>query len=171
KRDVLVKDNNTPIRGGGFREAPLIALSQKGAKFSAVGQNDDWIKISLEENRLGWINKDKVSSLECTDFASTDSPQFQETFEAPPIISLKDLPVTTNSNVVNLYGYIIDQDGIELVSVFLGDDKVALFPSTKTNVPVSLELTLKDEINLITVIAKDSKGLLSKQSFVVRKEG
>jgi hypothetical protein len=44
-------------------------------------------------------------------------------------------------------------------------------PSTKTNVPVSLELTLDEEINLITIIAKDSKGLLSKQSFVVRKEG
>jgi carboxyl-terminal processing protease len=170
KRDILVKDDNTPIRGGGFTEAPIIALSQKGAKLSAVGQNDNWIKVNLEENMLGWINKDKVSSLEGSDFASTDSPQFQETFEAPPIIDINNLPVSTNSNIINLNGVINDQNGIELVSVFLGDDKVALLPSTETNVLVSLELTLDEEINLITIIAKDSKGLLSKQSFVVRKE-
>lgn len=53
----------------------------------------------------------------------------------------------------------------------MGDDKVALLPSSATQVPVSLELKLDEEVNLITIIAKDSKGLLSKQSFVVRKEG
>ena len=74
-------------------------------------------------------------------------------------------------NVINLYGDIQDQDGIELVSVFIGDNKVALLPSTKTDVPLSVDLKLEEDINLITVIAKDSKGLLSKQSFIVRKEG
>jgi len=136
-----------------------------------VGQNEDWIKVNLDENLLGWINKDKVLTSEIAGAALSDDPLFQETFEAPPIININDLPVLTNSNIINLYGVINDQDGIELVSVFLGDDKVALLPSTKTNVPVSLELTLEEEVNLITVIAKDSKGLLSKQSFVVRKEG
>jgi len=171
KQYVLLKDDNTPIRGGGFTEAPVIALSQNGVELSAVGQNEDWIKVNLDENLLGWINKDKVLTSEIAGAALSDDPLFQETFEAPPIININDLPVSTNSNIINLYGVINDQDGIELVSVFLGDDKVALLPSTKTNVPVSLELTLDKEINLITIIAKDSKGLLSKQSFVVRKEG
>ena len=168
---VLLKGDNTPIRGGGFTEAPITALSQKGTELRAVGQNEDWIKVNLNENFIGWINKDKVLTSENAGSTFSDNPLFQETFEAPPIINIKDLPVSTNSNVINLYGEINDQDGIELVSVFLGDDKVALVPSTKTNVPVFLELTLDEEINLITIIAKDSKGLLSKQSFVVRKEG
>jgi len=171
KQYVLLKDDNIPIRGGGFTEAPVIALSQNGVELSAVGQNEDWIKVNLDENLLGWINKDKVLTSEIAGAALSDDPLFQETFEAPPIININDLPVSTNSNIINVYGVINDQDGIELVSVFLGDDKVALLPSTKTNVPVSLELTLDKEINLITIIAKDSKGLLSKQSFVVRKEG
>ncbi|MEE8137014.1 MAG: MXAN_5808 family serine peptidase, partial [Thermodesulfobacteriota bacterium] len=171
KHYILVKDHNTPIRGGGFTGAPIIALSQKGGKFRAVGQNEDWIKVNLDENLLGWINSDKVLPSEDEGSALSDNPLFQETFEAPPIINIHDLPVSTKSNVITIYGDINDQDGIELVSVFLGDDKVALLPSTRTNVPVSLELTLDEEINLITVIAKDSKGLLSKQSFIVRKEG
>ncbi len=168
---VLLKDDNTPIRGGGFTEAPITALSQKGTELRAVGQNEDWIKVNLTENLMGWINKNKVRTSQNAGSTFSDNPLFQETFEAPPIINIKDLPVSTSSNVINLYGEINDQDGIELVSVFLGDDKVALVPSTKTNVPVFLELTLDEEINLITIIATDSKGLLSKQSFVVRKEG
>jgi hypothetical protein len=52
----------------------------------------------------------------------------------------------------------------------MGEDKVALLPSTKTDVPLSVKLKLEDDVNLITIIAKDSKGLLSKQSFVVRKD-
>jgi len=168
---VLLKDDNTPIRGGGFTEAPITALSQKGTELRAVGQNEDWIKVNLNENLMGWINKNKVRTSQNAGSTFSDNPLFQETFEAPPIINIKDPPVSTSSNVINLYGEINDQDGIELVSVFLGDDKVALVPSTKTKVPVFLELTLDEEINLITIIAKDSKGLLSKQSFVVRKEG
>ena len=171
KQDVLVNGENAPIRGGGFSQAPIIALSQKGAKFSSPGQNEDWIKVNLDENLLGWINKDKILTLEDSEKTLLINPQFQETFEAPPIINLIDLPVSTKSNVINLFGNIKDQDGIELVSVFLGDDKVVLLPSTKTNLPLSVDLTLEEDINVITVIAKDSKGLLSKQSFVVRKEG
>ncbi len=171
KHYILVKDHNTPIRGGGFTGAPIIALSQKGGKLRALGQNEDWIKVKLDENLLGWINSDKVLPSEYAGSALSDNPLFQETFEAPPIINIHDLPVSTKSNVITIYGDINDQDGIELVSVFLGDDKVALLPSTRTNVPVFLELTLDEEINLITIIAKDAKGLLSKQSFIVRKEG
>jgi carboxyl-terminal processing protease len=171
KLNVLVKDDNTPIRGGGFTDAPIIARSQKGTNLRAVGQNKDWIKVNLHENILGWINKGKVQSLEDSDSTLSDNAQFQETFEAPPIISLNHLPLSTTSSIINLYGDINDRDGIELVSVFLGDNKVALLPSTKTNVSIFLELTLEEEINLITIIAKDSKGFLSKRSFVVRKEG
>ena len=171
KRNILVDKDNTPIRGGGFNEAPIIALAQEGTKLSALGQNESWVKVSLNESLQGWINRDKVISSEGSEEISSNSPKFQETFEAPPIININNIPVSTDSNIINLYGDINDQDGIELISVFIGDDKVALLPSTKTNVPVSIDIELEDEINLITVIAKDSKGLLSKQSFVVRKEG
>ncbi len=171
KGDIVATEANTPIRGGGFSSAPIIALTEEGARFNSLGMSNGWFKIELDENMSGWINKDKIVSVNNSESAQTTKPVFKETFEAPPIINLIELPVSTKSNVINLFGDIKDQDGIELISVFLGDDKVALLPSTKTNVPVSLDLTLEDDINLITVIAKDSKGLLSKQSFVVRKEG
>ncbi len=171
KQEITVTKDNTPIRGGGFAEAPIIAITQKGSKFSSEGNTEGWVKVFLDKKFTGWINKDKIRSNENSESAQFIDPQYQETFEAPPVISLTDLPVSTKSNVVNLFGDIEDQDGIELISVFIGDNKVALLPSHKTSVPVSIDIELQENINLITVIAKDSKGLLSKQSFVVRKEG
>lgn len=170
-QDIVVVKDNTPIRGGGFAEAPIIALSQEGANFTSTGQSNGWMKINLNENMYGWINKEKIQDLNGSAKNETQTAQFQEAFEAPPIIDILDLPASTKSSVINLYGDIEDKDGIELISVFLGDDKVALLPSAKTSVAVSVDLTLEEDINLITIIAKDSKGLLSKQSFVVRKEG
>lgn len=171
KEDIVVTKDNTPIRGGGFAEAPIIGVSKQGANFTSTGQSNGWLKINLNENMTGWINKDKIQALNGSVKNESQATQFQEAFEAPPIIDMLELPASTKSSVINLYGDIQDQDGIELISVFLGDDKVALLPSAKTNVPVSVDIELEEDINLITIIAKDSKGLLSKQSFVVRKEG
>jgi carboxyl-terminal processing protease len=168
---VSVPEADTPIRGGGYKEAPVIALTEPGAVFSGLGQNDDWVKIKIGEDSAGWINKSKVKlSTPGSMSGPSGSPLYKETFEAPPVISVKGVPVSTTSSVITLNGDVNDKDGIELVSVFIGDDKVALLPSTKPDVPVSVKLKLDNDVNLITIIAKDSNGLLSKQSFVVRKD-
>jgi hypothetical protein len=46
-----------------------------------------------------------------------------------------------------------------------------LLPSRENNVPISVNLKLHEGTNVITFLAKDSKGLIAKKSFVVRKEG
>ena len=168
---VTVPQGNTPIRGGSYQEAPIIAVSEKDSVFKALGTNSNWIKIQLNEKLSGWINKDKVTVSENSNGNLEINSAYRETFETPPIIKISDPPLYTNTGTVTLSGDVNDNDGIELISVFVGDDKVALLPSSETNVPVSLELELEEEVNLITIIAKDTKGLLSKQSFVVRKEG
>ncbi|MFI5322365.1 MAG: MXAN_5808 family serine peptidase [Thermodesulfobacteriota bacterium] len=168
---VSVPQAGTPIKGGSYKEAPIIALTEPGAIFSGLGQNDGWVKIKINDNSEGWINKSKVNiSAPGSSTMQSGSPLYKETFEAPPVINVKGIPVSTTSAVITLNGDVSDKDGIELVSVFIGDDKVALLPSTKSDVPVSVKLKLDNDVNLITIIAKNSKGLLSKQSFVVRKE-
>jgi carboxyl-terminal processing protease len=168
---VSVPEADTPIRGGSYKEAPIIALTEPGAVFSGLGHSDGWVKIKIENNSAGWINKNKVniSALGITG-GQSGSPLYKETFEAPPVINVKGVPVSTTSKMITLNGDVNDKDGVKLVSVFIGDDKVALLPSTKTDLPMSFKLKLDNDVNLITIIAKDSNGLLSKQSFVVRKE-
>lgn len=168
---VTVAAPDTPIRGGSYNEAPIIALAGQGTAFSGLGESGGWVKIKINESSAGWINKENVVISETAGPRQPlGSTRLQEIFEAPPVIRVSGLPVSTDSGTITLSGDVNDVDGIELVSVYLGDDKVALLPSTKTEVPVSVNLELEDEVNLITIIAKDSKGLLSRQSFVVRKE-
>jgi len=81
------------------------------------------------------------------------------------------MPLSTKTNLLSIYGTIVDSDKVELVSVFVGNDKVVLIPSDNVEVPLSVKVKLKEEITLITVVAKDSNGLQSKKSFVIRKEG
>jgi carboxyl-terminal processing protease len=168
---VTVAIADTLVRGGGYNDAPIIALAGQGTTFSGLGQNGVWVKIKINENSSGWINKEKVVISET---ASPSQPRgssmLREIFEAPPVINVTGMPVSTDSRMITLNGDVNDGDGVELVSVFIGDDKVALLPSTKTEVPVSVNLELENEVNLITIIAKDSTGLLSRQTFVVRKE-
>ncbi len=168
---VTIAEADTPIRGGGYQEAPIIALSGQGATFTGLGQSGNWIKIKIDENSTGWVNKEKVVISETAGPAQPSGGSLlKETFEAPPVINVTGLPVSTTAGTITLNGDVIDGDGIELVSVFIGDNKVALLPSASKEVPLSVKLKLDDEVNLITIIAKDSNGLLSKQSFVVRKE-
>lgn len=168
---VTVAEADTPVRGGSYKEAPIIALSGRGATFKALGEKGDWIKVELNENSAGWINKGKtVISEEAGPGQTQGITLLKETFETPPVINVTGLPVTTESQVITLNGDVNDVDGMELVSIYIGDDKVALVPSTKTDVPLSVKLKLENDVNLITIIAKDSKGLLSKQSFVIRKD-
>ncbi len=167
-----VLKNNTPIRGGGYTQAPIIAIAEEGTIIDSVAENDDWIKISLKDSNSGWINKKKVMVTDDTYEEKEEAANgtLSDVFEAPPIINIDVPPVTTSSPEISLVGDINDTDGIDLISVYVGDDKVALLHTVKQNVPVSFKLKLLEDINLITIIAKDSKGLLSKQSFVVRKE-
>jgi carboxyl-terminal processing protease len=92
-------------------------------------------------------------------------------FEEPPFISISNPPLSTTSQEVTLKGFVKDKEGVELVSVFVGDDKVILLPSNNKEIPVSFKVKLNKGTNLITVLAKDKEGLISRESIVVRREG
>ncbi|HEX9830087.1 MAG TPA: S41 family peptidase, partial [Thermodesulfobacteriota bacterium] len=168
-QNIMVSEDEVVIRGGSFVEAPVIAASEKGSVFKTIGENEGWIKIKLDEHLIGWINKGDVL---VADLGVTPSEnlQFEEVFEEAPSINITSPPLSTVSQEVTLDGFVRDKDGIQLVSVFVGDDKKILLPSTDEEVPISLRVKLEDGVNLLTVFAKDSRGLLSKETFVVRRE-
>ncbi|MCI0454015.1 MAG: S41 family peptidase [Candidatus Dadabacteria bacterium] len=92
----------------------------------------------------------------------------QDVFKEPPSISIFNPPLSTASEEVALKGTVKDKDGLEVVSVFVGDDKLMLLPSSYEEIPLSLNLKLNKGSNVITILAKDKKGLTSKESVVVR---
>lgn len=167
-QNVMVSKDRVSIRGGSFVEAPVIAVSEKGSVFKTIGENEGWIKIKLDEHLIGWMDKDDVLVAHLG-VAPSENLQFEEVFEEPPSINIASPPLSTESQEVTLNGFIKDKDGIQLVSVFVGDDKKILLPSTDEEIPISLKVKLEDGVNLLTVFAKDSRGLFSKETFVVRR--
>jgi carboxyl-terminal processing protease len=92
-------------------------------------------------------------------------------FEEPPFISISNPPLSTTLQELALKGFVKDESGMELVSVFVGDDKVLLLPSTLKEIPLSAKVKLNKGINLITILARDKSGLISRKSVVVRRDG
>ncbi|GBD38778.1 Carboxy-terminal processing protease CtpB [bacterium HR37] len=167
-RAVVLRDG-TPIRGGSFSEAPVLAVSQKGAVFRAVGENTNWVKVELGKDLYGWIQKAELRLEGQNLFSPLNDSKFTEVFEEAPFIEITPPPLTTSSREVELKGTIRDKDGVRLVSVFVGDNKVELLPAKEKTLPVSFRVELNEGVNVITVFAKDSKGLFVKESFVVRR--
>jgi carboxyl-terminal processing protease len=169
-QNIVVLNDKTLIKGGSFTDAPVLAISDKGAGFETIGENDEWVKIRLNENTVGWVRKDDIIFVDFVS-SSPDTQNLKEYFEGPPVLSIVDPPLATESDSITIKGSAEDADGVALVYVFLDEDKVMLLPSRENKVPISVNLKLHEGANMITFLAKDSKGLISKKSFVVRKEG
>ena len=166
-QNIIISKDSALIRGGSFVEAPVVGISEKGSVFKTIGEYERWVKIKLDEHLVGWLNKEDVVALD-SEVTPTENSLFKEVFEEPPHISLSSPPLTTDSREVTLNGLIRDKDGIQLVSVFVGEDKKILLPSHENEIPISLRVKIEEGVNLLTVFAKDSRGLFSKETFVVR---
>ena len=145
----------------------IIAVSEKGSVFTSSGENEGWLKLKLGEELTGWVSKDDVVFAD-SQVLPGDSG-FTEVFQKSPTINLVNPPLHTDSGQINLSGTIKDENGIQLVSIFVGDDKVELLPSKGKDVPISIPVKLADGINSVTVYAKNTRDVFSKRTFVVRK--
>ncbi|HEX3034605.1 MAG TPA: MXAN_5808 family serine peptidase [Thermodesulfobacteriota bacterium] len=93
-----------------------------------------------------------------------------DAYKDPPSINVFPIPLSTTSQKVPLKLSVKDKDGIQLVSVFVGDDKVMLIPSNHKELPIHTDIKLKEGINLITILAKDKEGFVSRDAVVVRRD-
>ncbi len=99
---------------------------------------------------------------------------------AGPQITLdkEPFPTRTNQKKISISGKVADPLGLKDVSVFVGENKTFLksfvtdnpaTPSVDANFEASLPLKEKDN-NLITIMARNQKDLVSRQSFFILQE-
>ena len=67
-------------------------------------------------------------------------------------------------------GSVMDSDRIESISVWRKDDKIRLLTPRKTNVFISFPLSLEEEMNLFTIVAKDKNGMMSRKNLAIRRD-
>ncbi len=164
---VVIKDN-TALLAGGFESAPIIGLSNKTTEFALLGYNNEYAKVSLSKNQNAWINKKGITLTE-NEIALGSETLVNDIFYSQPRIDILNTPLTTNEDEIILSGIVKDNDKIENISVFKGEDKIKLITPNKNNQSFTIKLQLDDGINVFNVIAKDSHGLFSKQTVTIRK--
>jgi len=165
---VVVEGDTVPIRGGGNENPPVIAYTKKGSTYEMLGYNSRFAKIKLGPEKIGWILKSDVSINKDVKTAG-DNYTYNEVFYSQPRINVLNTPLTTDKEEITISGFVTDNDEIENISVFKGEDKVKLLTPNNSSQEFSFKLKLDDGINVFNIIAKDSRGLFSKQTVTIRK--
>ncbi|MGI9533343.1 MAG: MXAN_5808 family serine peptidase [Thermodesulfobacteriota bacterium] len=165
---VVVVGETVPIRGGGIDNPPIIAYTSKGSEFDLLGYNERFAKIKVGTGNTGWILKKDVTINQNPKTAEAEST-YNEVYYSQPKINVVTTPLTTNKEEITISGFVVDNDKIENISVFKGEDKVKLLTPNNNSQEFSFKLKLDDGINVFNIIAKDSQGLFSKQTVTIRK--
>lgn len=163
--------NETPVRGGN-NTLPVIAYAGKGSVFALLGYKGDYAKIKLPTfERAGWVLRKDVEINREAEKENT-SPDLNEIFVySQPDINIASTPLVTNEEYIKISGFVVDNDTIESISIFKGDDKIKLLIPDKRSQEFSFSSSLEDGLNVFSVVVKDSAGLFSKETVTVRKSG
>lgn len=164
---IVIKDNSA-LLGGGFDSAPIVGLGNKQSEYMLLGYNKDYAKIQVDKDKNAWINK-KFITLTENKIPPGTVTLINDVYYSQPKIDILNTPLTTNEEEIVLSGIVKDNDKIENISVFKGEDKIKLITPNKNKQSFTIRLQLDDGINVFNVIAKDSQGLFSKQTITIRK--
>ncbi len=173
ERSAVLPDS-VPVFGGAFVEAGTIAVAQADSRLRVLGKSGNWVRVEGKNGISGWIDE-KTAEIETRGVLPDETRETQitalaEAFENPPSIQLSEFPLHTNESLVVIEGSVMDSDRIESISVWRKDDKIRLLTPRKTNVFISFPLSLEEEMNLFTIVAKDKNGMMSRKNLAIRRD-
>ncbi len=163
----LANSDNIPIYGSPVDNNSVIAYASKDSLFESRQSNDNWVEVTLDDTSSGWINK-KLLNLYKNNSIEISKPKLQPVYQQSPQIVLEQLPLLINNNEITLNGEITDSDGVKLITVFVGEDKVLLKNFYTKKAAFNSQINLNKGVNYINIFAKDITGLISKKTYVVR---
>jgi tetratricopeptide (TPR) repeat protein len=59
-RTAIVITRDTAVRYGPLAESPTAFTVQDGAELRVLDQKDDWLQVSTDPRRIGWLRRDQV---------------------------------------------------------------------------------------------------------------
>ncbi len=162
-------EKRTPIMGGNDT-LPLIAYAESGSVFDLLGYKGEHAKIRLPTlERAGWVLKENIK-IDKEQKKEKDSHDFKEVFfYSQPSIDIASTSLVTNKKEISIRGSVTDNNKIESISIFKGDDKIKLLTPNKNSQVFSFNSSLEDGINVFSIVAKDTSGLFSKETVTIRK--
>jgi len=160
-----------PLRGQPLGAAAVVGEVEKGAVLERLGTFGPYTKVSLGEDRFGFVETRLVR-----DAAGPAKVAFKPLLtHSPPLLEVTPGKLATRENRVRIEGQATDTDRVMDTFVFVGGRKVFYQSNRKaadaTKLKFAVDAELGPGINVITVVARENEDTASRTTMVVRRDG
>ena len=162
---------DTAVRVSPESAAEVIATIEGGAfRTTRQASHGPWVRVDLGDGRPGWVEQSRL-----VDGGAAGRLAFRINHMPPELELQFGEELVTRREQLRIRGTATDDQRVRDLYVFVGPRKVfyrsnrhsdsALRLSFETRVP------LRDGINYVTVVARESDTVMTRRTFVVRRDG
>jgi len=168
---VTIADG-TAIRERPDASSPQIAHVQGGAiSLPAEAELNGFVRVEIDEDHPGWVPASAIGSGR-GDRGATVDPDLNH---MPPELTVQTPSLTTRDETLRIQATARDETRVRDVYVYVGARKVFYESNRDGDDPretsIDTTVNLRPGINYIVVVARESDQSISRQAFVVRRDG
>jgi len=167
--------NHTPLYSGMSFNSTVLSMMKEGTILMSDAKNSDWFRITLPDNRHGWVSAKEAVELN----GAENKPNTLEPFiqRIPPTITLsKSLStILFGNDRLPLTAVIEDDISVKHAYILINNDKVyyksnkIATPKEQTRLEINTDVPLKEGPNVVTIVARDDQDMITFKSFVATR--
>lgn len=165
KKDANVQDQPA-------RSASVVGSIMAGTVVAKTGAFGEYFKVDLNNGRFGFVARADLEDTTAAPSAAGIEPHFTH---YPPQLDVKVPALATRTDTIRIEAVATDLDQITDAYAFVGSEKVLYQSNAKSNTPSKLsfsqDIKLHPGINVVTVVARENKDVVTAQTIVVRRDG
>ena len=167
--------NHTPLYSGMSFNSTVLSIMKDGTILMSDAKNSDWFRITLPDNRHGWVSAKEAVELN----GAENKPNTLELFiqRIPPTITLsKSLSnILFGNDRLPMSAVIEDDTCVKHAYILINNDKVyyksnkIATPKEQTMLEINTDVPLKEGPNVVTIVARDDQDMITIKSFVATR--
>lgn len=172
---LKISRNHIPLYSGMSFNATVLSMMKEGAIIISDAKNSDWFRITLPDNRHGWVSAKEAVELNGAENKPNDLEPFLQ--RIPPTITLsKSLSnILFGNERLPLSAVIEDDICVKHAYILINNDKVyyksnkTATPKEQTRLEINTDVPLKEGPNVVTIVARDDQDMITIKSFVATR--
>ncbi|MEK7788287.1 MAG: hypothetical protein AAB283_00065, partial [Planctomycetota bacterium] len=172
---LKISRNHIPLYSGMSFNATVVSMMKEGTIIISDAKNSDWFRITLPDNRHGWVSAKEAVGLNGAENKPNDLEPFLQ--RIPPMITLgKSLSNILFGNERLPLSVVIEDDiCVKHAYILINNDKVyyksnkTAAPKEQTRLEINTDVPLKEGPNVVTIVARDDQDTITIKSFVATR--
>lgn len=171
---VRTSKGKAVVRAEPEAQAPVVGYIEDGAAVKVKGTFGQFVQVALSDDRFGFVSESELSegTTKPADKVARWKPELSR---SAPRLSVEAKALATRGDVMSIDVVATDDNGgVQDAFVFVGDRKVFYMPNKDKGgkkMKFSVDAPLKSGVNVITVVARENRDVVSRHRIVVRKDG